>query len=156
MVPASIQEEMRRESKVVLTKVPPGPDNPLGKYWIGLSLPGYGIHSTNAPASVYHFQSHGCIRLQPGNAEKLFPEIRIGMDGRAISTPVLLAMLDDGRIYLEVNRDVYGKATSALPMLKKLAGENHLASHMDWQKIAQVIERQEGLAREVNLQTEAP
>ncbi len=30
-------------------EVPPGPKNPLGKYWIQLSLKGYGIHGTNRP-----------------------------------------------------------------------------------------------------------
>ncbi len=153
-VPISIQEEMRRESEAVLTKVPPGPDNPLGKYWIGLSLPGYGIHGTNAPPSVYHFQSHGCIRLQPEDVEKLFPEINIGTVGQIIYAPVLLAVLDAGRIYLEVNRDVYNKGVNALQMLGELAEANHLADRIDWQKAARVVEQQEGLARQVNLQTE--
>ncbi|MCL5061540.1 MAG: L,D-transpeptidase family protein [Candidatus Thermoplasmatota archaeon] len=36
-VPKSIQEEMRREGKIVREKVPPGPDNPLGTHWLGLS-----------------------------------------------------------------------------------------------------------------------
>ena len=153
-VPISIQEEMRREGEVVLTKVPPGPDNPLGKYWIGLSLPGYGIHGTSAPPSVYHFQSHGCIRLQPEDVEKLFPEIKIGTTGQIIYAPVLLAVLDDGRIYLEVNRDIYNKGVNTLQMLKELAEANHLSNRIDWQKTAQVVGQQEGLARQINLQTE--
>lgn len=153
-VPISIQEEMRREGKVVLAKLPPGPDNPLGRYWIGLSLSGYGIHGTSAPASVYHFQSHGCIRLQPENIEKLFPEIKIGTAGQIIYAPVLLAMLDDGRIYLEVNRDVYNKGANTLQMLKELAEANHLTSRIDWQKTAQVFEQQAGLAKQVNLRVE--
>ena len=153
-VPISIQEELRREGEVVLTKVPPGPDNPLGKYWIGLSLPGYGIHGTSSPPSVYHFQSHGCIRLQPQNIEKLFPEIEIGETGQIIYAPVLLAVLDEGSIYLEVNRDNYNKGVNALQMLKELAEANHLEDRIEWQKAAQVVEQQEGLARQINLQAE--
>ena len=65
IVPISIQEEMRREGKAVKTHVPPGPNNPLGKYWLGLSLSGIGIHGTTAPTSIYLFQSPGCIRLHP-------------------------------------------------------------------------------------------
>ena len=65
IVPESIQEEMRREGKDVLTRVPPGPDNPLGRHWIGLSIGGIGIHGTIASSGVYHFRSHGCIRLHP-------------------------------------------------------------------------------------------
>ena len=52
-VPESIQEEMRLEGKRVLTKVPPGPDNPLGRHWLRLSFSGVGLHGTNVPSSVY-------------------------------------------------------------------------------------------------------
>ena len=43
-VPKSIQEEMENEGEVVRDRVPPGPDNPLGRHWLGLSIGGYGIH----------------------------------------------------------------------------------------------------------------
>jgi L,D-transpeptidase ErfK/SrfK len=56
-VPKSIQDEWARAGKVVTKTVPPGPNNPLGGYWIGLSFPSYGIHGTNAPLSIYDFQS---------------------------------------------------------------------------------------------------
>jgi L,D-transpeptidase ErfK/SrfK len=92
---------------------------------MGLSIPGYGIHGTNAPPSVYQYQSHGCIRLQPENVAKLFPQIKIGEPGKIIYAPVLLALLDDGRIYLEVDRDIYNKGINALPMLNDLAETNH-------------------------------
>ena len=60
-VPPSIQDEMRRESQVVKTCVPPGPDNPLGNHWLGLSIPRFGIHGTNDPTSIYHFNLYGCV-----------------------------------------------------------------------------------------------
>lgn len=154
-VPRSIQEEMRRKGETVLTKVPPGPDNPLGKYWIGLSIPGYGIHGTNAPSSVYHFQSHGCIRLQPENIEKLFPQIATGDTGKIIYEPLLLALLNDGSIYLEVDRDIYNKGIDMLPLLKQLADANRLTNRIDWKKTEQAIERQTGLASRIDLQTDA-
>ncbi len=152
LVPISIQAEMRKRGETVLTKVPPGPDDPLGKYWMGLSIPGYGIHGTNAPSSVYHFQSHGCIRLQPENIEKLFPQIKIGEPGKIIYTPVLLALLNDGRIYLEIDRDIYNKGINALPMLNELAEANHLTNRIDWGKVTQAIHQQTGIARQINLQ----
>src|SRR5262245_37368314 len=43
--------------------VGPGRTNPIGTRWIGLSAKGYGIHGTDAPASVGFAKSHGCIRL---------------------------------------------------------------------------------------------
>jgi lipoprotein-anchoring transpeptidase ErfK/SrfK len=61
-----------------LKPVPPGPGNPLGTRWMGLSAPGVGIHGTDAPWSIGHSESHGCIRMQVQSAEWLFNRVRIG------------------------------------------------------------------------------
>jgi lipoprotein-anchoring transpeptidase ErfK/SrfK len=58
--------------------VPPGPGNPLGTRWMGLSVPGVGIHGTDEPWSIGHSESHGCIRMQVPSAEWLFNRVRIG------------------------------------------------------------------------------
>jgi lipoprotein-anchoring transpeptidase ErfK/SrfK len=58
--------------------IPTGKDNPLGTRWLGLSQKGYGIHGTNAPKSVGHAASHGCIRLRNRDVEKLFAMLRVG------------------------------------------------------------------------------
>jgi lipoprotein-anchoring transpeptidase ErfK/SrfK len=58
--------------------VPPGPDNPLGTRWMGLSAPGVGIHGTDEPWSIGHSESHGCIRMQVPSAEWLFNRVRVG------------------------------------------------------------------------------
>ena len=58
--------------------VPPGPGNPLGTRWMGLSAPGVGIHGTDEPLSIGHSESHGCIRMQIPSAEWLFNRVRIG------------------------------------------------------------------------------
>src|SRR5208283_2854569 len=50
--------------------IPTGKDNPLGTRWLGLSQSGYGIHGTNAPKSVGHAASHGCIRLRNRDMEQ--------------------------------------------------------------------------------------
>jgi lipoprotein-anchoring transpeptidase ErfK/SrfK len=61
-----------------LKPVPPGPGNPLGTRWMGLSAPGVGIHGTNEPWSIGHSESHGCIRMQVADAEWLYPHVRVG------------------------------------------------------------------------------
>ena len=58
--------------------VPPGPNNPLGTRWMGLSAPGVGIHGTDEPWSIGHSESHGCIRMQVSSAEWLYNRVRIG------------------------------------------------------------------------------
>lgn len=150
-VPKSIQEEMRREGKAVLTQVPPGPDNPLGKHWIGLSLPGIGIHGTIAPSSIYRFQSHGCIRLHPDDIAALFQQVGHGQPGRIIYAPVLLAQLEDGRIFLEVNRDIYKKGLDPLALVEQSARSHGLTGMLDLDKVKETIRRKDGLAREVGL-----
>ena len=58
--------------------VPAGKDNPVGTRWLGLSLKSYGIHGTNAPRSIGHAASHGCIRLRNRDMEQLFSMLRVG------------------------------------------------------------------------------
>jgi lipoprotein-anchoring transpeptidase ErfK/SrfK len=58
--------------------VPPGPNNPLGTRWMGISAPGVGIHGTNNDASIGYSVSHGCIRMHVSDAEWLFTHVEIG------------------------------------------------------------------------------
>jgi lipoprotein-anchoring transpeptidase ErfK/SrfK len=61
-----------------LKPVPPGPGNPLGTRWMGLSASGVGIHGTDEPWSIGHSESHGCIRMQVPDAEWLYTRVRVG------------------------------------------------------------------------------
>jgi hypothetical protein len=58
--------------------IPPGPGNPLGTRWMGLTAPGVGIHGTPDAASVGYSVSHGCIRMRITEAEWLFNHVSIG------------------------------------------------------------------------------
>jgi lipoprotein-anchoring transpeptidase ErfK/SrfK len=58
--------------------VPPGPGNPLGTRWMGLSVSGVGMHGTPDPASIGYSASHGCIRMRIPEAEWLFNRVRLG------------------------------------------------------------------------------
>jgi len=60
------------------TPIPPGPGNPLGTRWMGLSASGVGIHGTPDDASIGYSASHGCIRMHISDAEWLFNHVRIG------------------------------------------------------------------------------
>ena len=57
----------------------PGPNNPVGVVWIGLSREGYGIHGTPDPSKVSKNASHGCIRLTNWNASILAAVVKRGM-----------------------------------------------------------------------------
>ncbi len=58
--------------------IPPGPGNPLGTRWMGLSAPAVGIHGTPDAASIGYSASHGCIRMLVPEAEWLFERVREG------------------------------------------------------------------------------
>jgi len=58
--------------------IPPGPGNPLGTRWMGLSASGVGIHGTPDDTSIGYSASHGCIRMHIPDAEWLFVHVRIG------------------------------------------------------------------------------
>ena len=57
---------------------PPGPGNPLGTRWMGLSSPGVGIHGTPESGSIGYSESHGCIRMLIPQAEWLFDHVTVG------------------------------------------------------------------------------
>jgi lipoprotein-anchoring transpeptidase ErfK/SrfK len=58
--------------------IQPGPNNPAGAYWIGLSAEGYGIHGTPVPGRISKSESHGCIRLTNWDAILLGSNIKKG------------------------------------------------------------------------------
>ena len=66
-----------------LKPIPPGPGNPLGTRWMGLTAPGVGIHGTPDDASIGYSASHGCIRMHIPDAEWLFEHVELG-------TPVVI------------------------------------------------------------------
>jgi lipoprotein-anchoring transpeptidase ErfK/SrfK len=56
----------------------PGPRNPVGTRWMGLSIPGYGIHGTNEPHSIGTAASHGCIRMAKADLEEFYALVEVG------------------------------------------------------------------------------
>jgi hypothetical protein len=89
------------EGKVIA----PGRSNPVGSRWIGLSLKGYGIHGTNAPSSIGHAVSHGCIRMRRSDLEHLFEAVRPG-------DPVEIQAETDGHFAKVLNSRQQGTAGS--------------------------------------------
>jgi L,D-transpeptidase ErfK/SrfK len=150
-VPVSIQREMRSLGRSVITRVPPGPDNPLGDYWIGLEGSGCGIHGTNAPASIYGFRTHGCIRLHPEDIADLFPRVSKGMPVQIVYEPVLLARGPDGSVFLEVNPDLYGRQKNPGEAVAALAESANLQTVIDPAAVERTVTRKEGLATRVDV-----
>jgi len=60
--------------------IKPGPNNPAGSHWIGLSSEGYGIHGTPNPSKVSKSESHGCVRLTNWDVDRLAKLLKKGTE----------------------------------------------------------------------------
>jgi lipoprotein-anchoring transpeptidase ErfK/SrfK len=59
-------------------QIQPGPNNPVGVVWMGLTRRHYGLHGTPEPGRVGHAQSHGCVRLTNWDAVRVAALVRKG------------------------------------------------------------------------------
>jgi L,D-transpeptidase ErfK/SrfK len=150
-VPASVRKEHAERGDPLPSVVPPGPDNPLGKFAMTLSLPGYLIHGTNKPAGVGMRSSHGCIRLYPEDIEALFGRVARGTAVRLVNQPVLAAW-HEGQLYLEVHpplaeetHDLVAEADAALSRALERAGAAAAAVVIDRAAIEKIVTEQRGI-----------
>jgi len=150
-VPDSIQREMELKGKPVEESIPPGPDNPLGRFALETSIPGILIHETIRPKSVYRYLSHGCIRVLPEHMEPLFNMVDVGTPGEIIYEPVKLAVSNNNKIYLEVRTDMYRKIKSRSEHTRMMIQDRGVADKVDWEKVDRVIKEQSGIAEDVTL-----
>jgi L,D-transpeptidase ErfK/SrfK len=149
-VPAAIRAEMEDEGIPVETEVKPGSANPLGKLWMGLDHGGIGIHSTNHPKSIFHYGSHGCIRLGPESAAALFNLVGHSEPVEIIYEPVSLAVLDDGQIFLESDSDPYQLGHADIEKVHDAARRAGVEGSIDWARASQALVTVEGIARRID------
>jgi lipoprotein-anchoring transpeptidase ErfK/SrfK len=125
--------EVKNVSKKLL--IPPGPRNPVGMCWVGLSLPGYGIHGTPAPEMIGKTGSHGCFRLTNWDAVRLgrittagVPVKFVNSAGTAVAdaTPVAPAA--------GVPRNL-AMATTAAPPAAAGGGEESVLKNIPWDQL---------------------
>ncbi len=150
-IPPSIKSEMEESGKEVISSVPPGPQNPLGKYAMKTSIPGILIHSTTKPWSIYSYASHGCIRVYPADMVNFFKEVKINTPGEIIYKPVKLAITESGRIFLEVHNDVYRKGTNVIEEAKRMILNQNLSDRVDWKKFETVTRQKFGVAEDITM-----
>jgi len=93
---------MRLENPDIPEFIPPGANNPLGKYALYLGWQSIIIHSTNKPWSIGAYGSHGCIRMYPEDAKILFHKVKVGTPVRIVNEPIKLGFIK-GDLYIEVS-----------------------------------------------------
>ena len=138
LVPKSLR------AKYGATTIPPGPKNPLGKYWLGLSLSGYGIHGTNAPWGIGKRVSHGCIRLYPEHIALLFENVSVNTPVEIIYEPVKIGFQDQN-IFIEVHPDIYNRIPDMQAQTFRRLHELGIFSNVSVSLVKDALEKQNGL-----------
>jgi len=138
-----VPEDIRKEKPELPAFVPPGPENPLGRYWLQLSVSGYGIHGTNMPYGIGRRVSHGCIRLYPEDIELLSRFAEPGMPVKIINEAVKVGMHNND-VYIEVHR-TEEKNSELIQIATEKLSRKHLLKHVDTQLMIQAIKSATGL-----------
>ena len=73
--PALLKDAKKTDTK---TDIPPGPNNPVGVYWLGLSKPHWGIHGTPQPSRVGTAETNGCIHMTNWDVLRLAQVVKVG------------------------------------------------------------------------------
>ncbi len=143
-VPASIREE----DPSLPAAVPPGPENPLGRYALYLSRGAYAIHGTNKPWGIGRRVSHGCIRLYPEDIEALYPLVPVGTPVFIIYQPYKLG-ISGQKVYLQAFPDFEKKITNPFREIISLANglrkETYLRIIIFWPELKEIIKKPNGI-----------
>ena len=142
-IPASLQ------SKYAVRSIPPGPDNPLGGFWMSLGNSSYGIHGTDIPWSVGRLVTHGCIRMYPEHMRVFYYMVKPGTPVRIIYEPVKIG-LDEERVFVEVHRDIYNRIEDFNAYgYQRLRGKN-MVRRVDLDKFRKALVDQDGLPTDIS------
>lgn len=137
-VPASLRE------KYGVKTMPPGPDNPLGKYWMGLGDSHYGIHGTPMPWSIGRPATHGCIRLYDEDIATMYRTVPSGTSVEIIYEPIKFGVLH-GKLYTEIHPDIYNRIENLKEHGLELLQKKELTEKVNMFRFEKALERKDGL-----------
>lgn len=146
--PQSIREEYQQMGVVLEESVPPGPDNPLGKFALYLALPSYVIHGTNEPKGIGMKVTHGCIRLHPDDIKDLFNRITVNTPVTIVNQPYKLGWYQE-RLYAEMHPDSrdegdqYDLTRFVRALIKVTASSRDYS--VNWEQVSRLAEHKTGL-----------
>jgi hypothetical protein len=113
---------------------------------MGLSAPGYGIHATNAPASVGRYASHGCMRMYPEHAHDLYAQVGVGTPVRILYQRAVIGYLPgDGIVYLAYHPDPYQDGDVAPEDVREMLADYGLENAADLEVIGEILKRPTGV-----------
>ena len=147
--PQSIREEAEADGSPLPEVIPPGPDNPLGKYALRLARAGYLIHGTNKPFGVGMRVTHGCIRMYPEDIALLYPEVPVGTAVQIVDQPVKIGWLLN-TLFIEIHPPLEEKREEPAKMVETVMELLHTVweQHplvLDSAALKQALEKQNGI-----------
>jgi len=144
--PKSVREEHAANGDPLPAIVPAGPKNPLGRFAMRLSMPGYLIHSTNRPAGVGMRVSHGCIRMFPEDIEFLFGLVGVKTKVRIINEPLKFGWSGD-ELVMESHPPLEESDVDPLTAVTELyiSATGDRAGKLDWRLAEGIVDRSDGI-----------
>lgn len=139
-----VPEWLRQEDPSLPQVMSPGPHNPLGDYWLGLSAPGYGIHGTNRPFGVGRRVSSGCLRMYPHDIATLYAKVATGTPVNISYQPVK-ATGDGDRLLLEVHADYSGRFSDLFQHALQVISKTGWSGTVDYSRVKAVVRTQRGI-----------
>lgn len=155
--PASIRAERAQRGETLPARVPPGPDNPLGRHSLRLERPSYLIHGTNKPYSIGMQVTHGCIRLYPEDIATLHQSVPLGTPVQIVNQQVKAAW-HRGTLYVEVHQKDEGQPafdTTAVVREIVAATPSGQMQFVDWEQVNASGQLSRGAAVPVSFATTA-
>lgn len=158
----TVPESIREEDPTLPERVPPGPNNPLGRHAIYLGMTGYLLHGTNKPWGIGMRVTHGCIRLYPEHIARLFAGVEAGTPVRIVDQPIK-AGWDGDDLYVEVHVEpTYARERGApeplpperlFPLAAKVVQEaaGLEVGRIDWAAVRQAVEEASGIPVKASL-----
>ena len=77
-----MMQNPRWQHPITKQVIPSGPNNPLGKWWIGFWADDkmvIGFHGTNQEALIGEAVSHGCLRMKNRDIDALYRQVSLDM-----------------------------------------------------------------------------
>ena len=133
-VPASI----RAEKPELPARVPPGPDNPLGKFWMTIGNTSYGLHGTNVRWSIGRLATHGCVRFYEDDIARLYERTPPGTRLRIVYQPYKWGR-DGDALLLEAHPDRYERLEDPLAAALAVPSALGLLSALDFEGVARAV-----------------
>jgi L,D-transpeptidase ErfK/SrfK len=130
-VPASI----RAEKPELPARVPPGPDNPLGKFWMTIGATSYGLHGTNVRWSIGRLATHGCVRFYEHDIARLYGSTPTGTRLRIVYQPYKWGR-DGDALLLGAHPDLYARLADPLAAALAVPSALGLISALDFERVA--------------------